>query len=150
MLWEPCHIAFGQPIEFFIHFLPLLVGENALHPKHDPDLHFQRQHTTKRLVLGIHQPSKIHTDGVKPATDLSTPHHLINPPFSTDPLLAPGPLNQGRKKCTHGGYPLEYPFVHIIPRDISPPIKFSEGVCKTRCAPSVGSFHSVQFCCSIW
>ena len=46
---------------------------------------------------------------------LSAPWRLINPPSSTNHPLLPGPLVQGRKKCTHGRYPLEFPFGHVIP-----------------------------------
>ena len=38
-LWVPHDAAFRQLFEFFQHFLPILHGVKAVHPKHDLDLH---------------------------------------------------------------------------------------------------------------
>ena len=105
VLWETSQVTFGQPFQLLIYFLPLLVGKNALHPKHDPDLHFYRQHVAKRFVLGVDQPSAVHPNRVKTANDLSTPHHLINPLVSTNHTLAPDPLEKTYKSVPMGGTP---------------------------------------------
>ena len=36
----PCHSANGQPSQFSHHLLALVHGVEAMHPKHDLDLHF--------------------------------------------------------------------------------------------------------------
>ena len=53
------------------------------------------------------------------------------------------------KKCTHGGYHLECPFGHVIPRDASPPVSSLGELCKTRGSPSFGSFRPVQSSCEV-
>lgn len=53
-LGQACYTALGQRLEL-LHHLPSLVNSvETLHPKHDTDLHLQRQHAAKWLVLGIH------------------------------------------------------------------------------------------------
>ena len=150
MFWEACHIAFGQPFEFLIHLLPLVVGEHALHPKHDLDLHFQGQHVAKRLVLGIHQPSAVHDDNAKHESHLSAARPLNNPYSSTNHPLAPGLFFPGRKSVPMGGTPQSVLSVSSSSRDASPPISSLGELCKTRGVPSFGSFRSVQSRYSTW
>ena len=124
MLWEACDIAFGQPFAFLIHLLSLVVGEHALHPKHDLDLHFQGQHVAKRFVLGIHQPSVVHDDNAKHESDLSAARPLINPYSSTDHPLAPGLFSLDEKSVPMGLPPRvsfrpRHP--HVMPRHQSAP-----------------------------
>ena len=103
MLSEACHIAFGQPFEFLIHFLSLVVGEHALHPKHNLQLLFEGQHVAKRLVLGVEESLVFHDDNAKHESDLSAARSLLNPYSSTNHLLAPGPFVHGRKSVPMGG-----------------------------------------------
>ena len=118
MLGKTCEVTLGQPFQLLIHFSPLLVGENIFHPRHDSDLHFQRQHATKRFVLGIHQPSTIHTDSAKHKNGAS----LLCSPYSsvpwTNPRLAPG-LGVSTKKVYPWGVPLESPLVVKLPHVMS-------------------------------
>ena len=88
MLWEACDVAFGQPFQFLIHFLPLYVGENAVHPKHNLNLQFQGQHSAKR-IFWIHQPFAVHDDSAKNESGLSAARRLINP--------HPGPITHSRQ-----------------------------------------------------
>ena len=53
VLWKPRQIAFGQPFELLHHLPSLLYGVEAVHPKHDLNLHLQRQHAAKRFVSGV-------------------------------------------------------------------------------------------------
>ena len=105
MLGQACQVALGQPHELLHHLLSLVHGVEAMDPKHNLYLDFEGQHVAKRLVLGIDQPSAVHPSGVKTATDLSTPHHLINPLVSTNHPLAPGPFSIGEKSVPMGGTP---------------------------------------------
>ena len=47
-------------------------------PKHNLDLHLQRQQVAKRFVLGIDQPSAVHDDSAKHECGLSALFHLIH------------------------------------------------------------------------
>ena len=85
-----------------------------MHPKHDLDLDFQGQHTAKRLILGIHEPSAVHVDSTK--YELRALSLVF--PYSR----GPGPITYSRqdmesisKKCTHGGHPLEFPLMVNLP-----------------------------------
>ena len=49
----PCHGANGQPFELSHHFLAFVHGVETLHPKHNLDLDFQRQHAAKQFVPGV-------------------------------------------------------------------------------------------------
>ena len=89
VLWEACHIALGQPFEFLQQLLPLVHRVKTLDPKHNFNLHFQGQHSAKRLVFWIHQPSAVHDDSVKRKSDLSAALRLINP--------HPGPIPSSRQ-----------------------------------------------------
>ena len=113
-LGPACQVAFGQLLKLFIYFLPLLVGENAIHPKHNSHLHFQRQHVAKRFVLGIDQPSAVHVDSAKhemgPHHSVPLIHLFFEPITHSRQDLGPQP-----KKCTHGGHPLESPLVFKFP-----------------------------------
>ena len=62
VLWEASQSTFGQPLELLVYFSPLLVGENAFHPKHNSDLDLQGQHAAKRFVSRVHQPATVHLD----------------------------------------------------------------------------------------
>ena len=79
VLWEACHIALGQPFGFLQQLLPLVHRVKTLDPKHNLNLHFQGQHSAKRLVFWIHQPSAVYDDSAKRESDLSTALRLINP-----------------------------------------------------------------------
>ena len=89
MLGQACQVTFGQPLEFLHHLLSLGHGVEAMDPKHDLDLHFQRQHVAKRLVLGIDQPSAVHDDSAKHECGLSALFHLIH--------LFLGPITHSRQ-----------------------------------------------------
>ena len=86
---KACEIAFGQPLEFLHHLFSLVHGVETLHPKHNLNLDFQRQDATKRLILGIHQPSAVHDDSVK---------HEMGP-LRADPFSYPlfGPITTSRQ-----------------------------------------------------
>ena len=64
MLGEACQVAFGQPFQLSHHLLSLVYGVKTVHPKHNPDSHFQGEQTVKRLVVGIDQPSAVHPDTI--------------------------------------------------------------------------------------
>ena len=147
MLGKTCEVTFGQPFQLLIHFSPLLVGENTFHPRHDSDLHFQRQHATKRFVLGIHQPSTIHADSAKHENGAS----LLCSPYSSVPWTNPR-LALGLGVSTKKVYPLGVPprissRGQTPPRDVFPPISSSHGVSKSRCALRADSFEFVQSRC---
>ena len=57
---EARQIAFRQRLELLHHFLAFLHGAETMDPEHDFDLHFQRQHSTKRLVFRVDQPATVH------------------------------------------------------------------------------------------
>ena len=105
VLWEACDIALGQQSQLMIHFLPLFVGENTLHPKHNLDLYLEGQHIAKRLVLGVDESLVFHDDNAKHESDLSAACPLLNPYSSTNHLHAPGPFVHGRKSVPMGGTP---------------------------------------------
>ena len=53
VLRKPCQVTFGQTLQLAHHLLPLVHRVETLHPKHDFDLHLQRQHAAKWFVLRI-------------------------------------------------------------------------------------------------
>ena len=96
VLRKPRQVAFGQTLQLLYHLLSLVHGVETVHPKHDLDLHLQRQHAAKRFVLRIDQPSAVHLDSAKlrQLTSLrGVP--LLYPPVSTNHALALDPLVQG-------------------------------------------------------
>ena len=54
VLGKPCQGAFGQPFQLSHHLLTFVHGVKTVHPKHNLNLDFQRQHAAKRLVSGVH------------------------------------------------------------------------------------------------
>ena len=138
MLRQACQVAFGQPLELLHHLLTLVHGVKTVHPKHNLDLDFQRQHATKRFVSEVHQPSAVHDDSAQ--WDLSALVYLIHGFL--------GPITHSRqdlastlKRCTHGGHPLEFPllvkFSHMISlHQSAPPIKSVNPVARSMRAHS--------------
>ena len=119
MLRQACQIAFGQPFELLHHLLSFVHGVETVHPKHNLDLHLQRQHAAKRLVLGIDSFTAVHDDN-------SVKHGMGS--LHAVPLIHGffGPITHSRqdlgshpKKCTHGGHPLESPLMVKLPHVIS-------------------------------
>ena len=76
VLRKPCQLAMGQPFQLLHHLLTFVHGVETLHPKHNLDLDFQRQHATKRFVSEVHQPSAVHDDSAQ--WDLSALVYLIH------------------------------------------------------------------------
>ena len=150
MLRQACQVAFGQPLEFSHHLLSLVHGVEAMDPEHDFYLHLQGQHVAKRLVLGIDQPSAVHDDSAKHEMG---PLRSV-PPYSsvlwTNHPLAPGLGVPTKKVYPWGAPPRVSSRVQAPPCDVSPPISFSHGVSKSRCALRVSSFQFVQSRCSRW
>ena len=64
-LREARQVAFGQPFQLLHHLFALLHRVETMHPKHDFDLYFQGQHSTKRLVSRVDQPATVHLNTVK-------------------------------------------------------------------------------------
>ena len=150
VLGKPCEVTFGQPFQLLHHLLSLVHGVKTMDPKHNLDLDFQGQHAAKRFVPRIDQPSAVHDDSAKhemgPLRSVP-PYSLV--PWTNHPL-APG-LGVPTKKVYPWGVP---PRVssrgQTPPRDVSPPISFSHGVSKSRCALRVDSFQFVQSRCPRW
>ena len=151
VLGKPCEVTFGQPFELLHHLLAFVHSVKAMHPKHDLHLYFQGQHTAKRLVLRIHQPSAIHDDNsVKHGMESlhsGLPYSWV--PWTNHPL-APGLGVHTKKVYPWGAPPRVSSHGQTPSRDISPPISASHGVCKSRCALRVSSFQFDQSHCSRW
>ena len=118
VLGKTCEVTFGQPFQFLHHLLSLVHRAKTMHPKHNLNLDFQRQHAAKRFVLGIHQPSAVHDDNAKhemgPLCSVPLNHWFLGPIPASRQDLGSQP-----KKCTHGGYPLESPLVVKLPHVMS-------------------------------
>ena len=114
MLGEACQVAFGQPLELSHHLLSLVHGVETLDPKHDFQLHLQGQHVAKRLVLGIDHPRQFMMTA--PSMSVASPlcFTLFICSLDQSPTRARTFFHR-RKKCTHGGYPLESPLVFNLP-----------------------------------
>ena len=118
VLGKPCQLALGQPFQLLHHLLTLVHGVKTLHPKHNLDLDFQRQHTTKRFVSEVHQPSAVRDDNVKYGMDLSA-LVCLSYPFLGPITHSRQDLGSHPKKCTHGGHPLESPLAVKLPHVMS-------------------------------
>ena len=90
---KSCRGAFGQLIQLPYHLLSLVHGVKTVHPKHDLNLDFQRQHAAKRFVPRIDQPSAVHVG--------STQHEMG--PLRSDPPLFMGSLNQSPTRARTWG-----------------------------------------------
>ena len=114
VLRKPCQGALGQPFQLLHHLLTLVHGVKTLHPKHNLDLNFEGQHVAKRLVFGVDESLVFHVDrqGMNVASPLCSTLFICSLDQSPPRARTFCPWT---KKCTHGGYPLECPFVHVIP-----------------------------------
>ena len=141
VLGKAREITFGQPLELLHYLLAFVHGAETMHPKHNLDLDFQRQHATKRLILGIHQPSAVHDDSAQHGMrSLCSGLPLLFVPGTNHPL-APGLGVPPKKVYPWGAPPRISSRSQSPPRDVSPPIRSSHTVSKSRCALCVSSFQ---------
>ena len=87
VLWEACQSTFRQRLDFAHHFLVFVHRVEAMDPKHDSHLDLQGQHSAKRLVSGVDQPTAVHFDTTSSwqLTSLQRGAFLIlSPPPITD------------------------------------------------------------------
>ena len=114
MLWQACQVTFRQSLELLHHFFTLVHSIETMHPKHNFHLYFQGQHTAKRFVLGVDQPSAVHVDSAKhelrSLSCISLIHGVLEPITHSRQ-----DLGSHLKKCTHGGHPLEFPLTILLP-----------------------------------
>ena len=104
VLRKACQGALGQPFQLLYHLFALLHGVETMDPKHNLDLNFQRQHTAKRFVPRIDQPSAVHDDSAQHGMrSLCSGLPLLFVPGTNHPL-APG-LGVPPKKVYPWGVP---------------------------------------------
>ena len=87
VLWEACQSTFGQPFELLHHLLAFVHRVEAMDPEHDSYLDLQGQHSAKRLVFRVDQPTAVHFDTTSSwqLTSLQRGAFLIfSPPPITD------------------------------------------------------------------
>ena len=114
MLWQACQIAFGQPLELLHHLLSLVHLVETMDPKHGLDLHLQGSTLPNGLFWGSTNPRQ--SMMTAPSMNVASPHcsTLFICSLDQSPTRARTFFHR-RKKCTHGGYPVESPLVFNLP-----------------------------------